>query len=40
MVEENETLWEEMEMSRSKKATHDEDSYKLQDVLNGNDPYV
>lgn len=35
MVEENETLWEELEMSRSKKATAKEPVYKLQDVIDG-----
>ena len=35
MVAENETLWEELEMARSKRATRGEKSFKLQDVLSG-----
>ena len=35
MVAENETLWEELEMARSKRATRGEKSFKLQDVLIG-----
>ena len=35
IVEENESLWEELEMARSKKATKGEKSYKLEDVLSG-----
>lgn len=35
IVEENETLWEELEMTRSKKATKGEKSYKLEDVISG-----
>ena len=35
MIEENETLWEEWEMSRSKKATAKEPAYKLQDIIDG-----
>ena len=33
LIEENETLWEELEMTRSKKATRSEKSYKLGDVI-------
>jgi len=35
MIEENETLWEELEMARSKKATGPEKTYPLEDVLSG-----
>ncbi|OGD85086.1 hypothetical protein A2696_02280 [Candidatus Curtissbacteria bacterium RIFCSPHIGHO2_01_FULL_41_13] len=35
IVEENETLWEELEMTRSKRATKGERSYKLEDVISG-----
>lgn len=35
IVEENETLWEELEMTRSKKATKDEKTYKLEDIVSG-----
>ena len=35
IVEENETLWEELEMTRSKKETKKEPIYKLQDVIRG-----
>ncbi len=35
IVEENETLWEELEMARSKHATKGEKSYKFEDVLSG-----
>ena len=35
MMTENETLWEELEMARSKKATRGEKSFKLRDVLSG-----
>lgn len=35
IVEENETLWEELEMTRSKKATAKEPVYKLQDIADG-----
>lgn len=35
IVEENESLWEELEMARSKKATKNEKSYKLEDVISG-----
>lgn len=33
IVEENETLWEELEMTRSKRATKGEKSYKFEDVI-------
>ena len=35
IVEDNESLWEELEMTRSKKTTKGEKSYKLEDVLSG-----
>lgn len=35
LVEENETLWEELEMARSKRATKGEKIYPLKDVLSG-----
>ena len=35
IVEENESLWEELEMTRSKLATKGEKSYKLTDVISG-----
>jgi len=35
LTEENESLWEELEMARSKLATKGEKSYKLKDVLSG-----
>lgn len=35
IIEENESLWEELEMARSKKATKSEKSYKLEDVISG-----
>ena len=35
MVDENEALWEELEMTRSKKSTRGEKSYKLGDVISG-----
>ena len=35
MIEENETLWEELEMARSKRATKGEKTYSLKDVLSG-----
>lgn len=35
IIEENESLWEELEMARSKKATKNEKSYKLEDVISG-----
>lgn len=35
IVEENETLWEELEMTRSKKATAKEPTYKIQDIADG-----
>ena len=35
MIEENETLWEELEMTRSKRATKNEKTYSLSDVLSG-----
>jgi len=35
LVSENEALWEELEMARSKQATRFEKSYKLSDVISG-----
>ena len=35
MIEENETLWEELEMTRSKKATKSEKVYPIRDVISG-----
>ena len=35
MVEENETLWEELEMARSKKKTAKEKAYSLKDIISG-----
>lgn len=35
IIEENETLWEELEMARSKRATKGEKVYPLADVLSG-----
>lgn len=35
ILEENETLWEELEMTRSKKTTAREKTYSLQDVISG-----
>ncbi|OGD86966.1 hypothetical protein A2870_04310 [Candidatus Curtissbacteria bacterium RIFCSPHIGHO2_01_FULL_41_11] len=35
IVDENEALWEEIEMTRSKKDTKGEKSYKLGDVISG-----
>ena len=35
MIDENESLWEELEMSRSKKATKGEKVYSLDDVKSG-----
>lgn len=35
IVDENEALWEELVMTRSKKATRSEKSYNLGDVLSG-----
>lgn len=35
MIDENESLWEELEMSRSKKATRNEEVYSLDDVKSG-----
>ena len=35
IIEENETLWENLEMTRSKKATKGEKSYKLEDIISG-----
>lgn len=35
IVEENETLWEELEMTRSKKATRGEKAYSLKDIISG-----
>ena len=34
IVDENEALWEEIEMTRSKKDTKGEKSYKLWDIIN------
>lgn len=35
IIEENETLWEELEMARSKEATKGEKVYHLGDVVSG-----
>jgi PHD/YefM family antitoxin component YafN of YafNO toxin-antitoxin module len=35
LVEENETLWEELEMTRSRKATQKEKVFPLKDVMSG-----
>ena len=35
IIEENETLWENLEMTRSKRATKGEKSYKLEDIISG-----
>jgi len=35
IIEENETLWENLEMTRSKRATRGEKSYKFEDILSG-----
>jgi prevent-host-death family protein len=35
IVEENESLWEELEMNRSKKSTKSEKNYSLKDVISG-----
>lgn len=35
LIEENETLWEELEMIKSRKATKGEKVYPLKDVLSG-----
>lgn len=35
MVEENETLWEELEMARSKKKTAKEKAYSLKNIISG-----
>ena len=35
IVDENETLWEELEMSRSKKATKKEKTFPLEDIISG-----
>lgn len=35
IIEENETLWENLEMARSKRATRSEKSYQLEDVIGG-----
>ena len=35
MVEENETLWEELEMARSKRRTAKEKAYPLSDLISG-----
>ena len=35
IIEENETLWENLEMTRSKRATKSEKAYKLEDVISG-----
>lgn len=35
LIDENETLWEELEMIRSKEATKKEKSYSLKRVLSG-----
>jgi len=35
MVEENETLWDELEMTKSKKRTAKEKAYPLKDIISG-----
>jgi len=35
IMEENETLWEELEMSKSKKRTVKEKSFSLKDIISG-----
>ncbi|MBI2327069.1 type II toxin-antitoxin system Phd/YefM family antitoxin [Candidatus Curtissbacteria bacterium] len=35
IIDENETLWEELEMTRSKKATKAEKTYSLEDITSG-----
>ena len=35
IIEENETLWENLEMTRSKRATKGEKTYRLEDVISG-----
>jgi prevent-host-death family protein len=35
IVDENESLWEELEMNRSKKSTNSEKNYSLKDVISG-----
>jgi len=35
MVEENETLWDELEMTKSKKRTAKEKAYSLKDIISG-----
>ena len=35
LMEENETLWEELEMTRSKRVTKGEKTHSLEDVLSG-----
>lgn len=35
IIDENESLWEELEMVRSKKATQKEKAYSLKDVIGG-----
>lgn len=35
LIDERETLWEELEMSRSKEATKKEKAYPLKDVISG-----
>ncbi|MBI2012514.1 type II toxin-antitoxin system Phd/YefM family antitoxin [Candidatus Curtissbacteria bacterium] len=35
IIEENETLWEELEMTKSKKRTAKEKAYSLKDIISG-----
>lgn len=35
MIDENETLWEELEMTKSKKRTAKEKAYSLKDIISG-----
>jgi len=35
IIEENETLWENLEMTRSKRTTKGEKTYRLEDIIGG-----